>query len=215
MANPPITIGELTDVPAPLSAVASPWAQEVSRRITHRFATVAERDAKYPAASAGTGAMCAIGPIPYVSNGSRWIGNYAHGAGLTQSGQLVAAGATVTMQWSFKAMDTDGYVPGSAPWTTVTIPAGLDGVYMVGYSITSTEVGHTPFSTLYCDVTGNSRQFDYVHPQVGTKSGSFLFLAVGAGAGVTFGVRNGTPNASYFSGSFNVIRLTAANPTGG
>jgi hypothetical protein len=56
--NPPITIGELVDVPAPGSGIKSAWSQEVTRRSIHRFATVAERDAKYPAAGAGNGAVC-------------------------------------------------------------------------------------------------------------------------------------------------------------
>lgn len=47
MANPPITIGELIDVPAPGSAIASAWTQEATQRIVHRFATAAARDAQY------------------------------------------------------------------------------------------------------------------------------------------------------------------------
>jgi hypothetical protein len=57
-AVPPVTIGELTDVPAPGSPIASPWAQETTNRIMHRFVNVAERDAKWPAAVAGSGALC-------------------------------------------------------------------------------------------------------------------------------------------------------------
>jgi hypothetical protein len=34
---PPITIGELTDVPAPGSQLAAQWAQEVSARVIHHF----------------------------------------------------------------------------------------------------------------------------------------------------------------------------------
>lgn len=56
--NPPITIGELSDVPAPGSGVTSQWCQEITRRGVHRFATVAARDAAYPAAAAGVGALC-------------------------------------------------------------------------------------------------------------------------------------------------------------
>lgn len=58
MANPPVTIGELADVPAPGSGVKSAWAQEVSNRVVQRFATVADRDTRWPAATAGRGAMC-------------------------------------------------------------------------------------------------------------------------------------------------------------
>ena len=76
MPSPPITIGELTDVPAFDSPIASPWAQEASRRIVHRFATTAERDAKYPAATAGTGAVCEVAAVVYVSDGTRWVGGH-------------------------------------------------------------------------------------------------------------------------------------------
>jgi hypothetical protein len=69
---PPITIGELTDVPTYDSAIASPWAQEVSRRIVHRFASTAERDSKYPAAGAGVGAMCEVGSVLYICDGGKW-----------------------------------------------------------------------------------------------------------------------------------------------
>jgi len=37
MAAPPITIGELTNVPAPDSPLAAQWAQDVSSRIVQRF----------------------------------------------------------------------------------------------------------------------------------------------------------------------------------
>lgn len=42
---PPITIGELVDVPAPGSQIAAQWAQEVSARVIHRFANFAALNA--------------------------------------------------------------------------------------------------------------------------------------------------------------------------
>ena len=45
MAANPITVGELTDVPAPNSAVNAQFHQEVANRITHRFATIAQMNA--------------------------------------------------------------------------------------------------------------------------------------------------------------------------
>jgi len=41
MAAPPITIGELSNVPAPDSPLAAQWAQDVSSRIVQRFANKA------------------------------------------------------------------------------------------------------------------------------------------------------------------------------
>jgi hypothetical protein len=43
-AVPPITIGELTNVPTPGAAINSPWTQDVTNRVVHRFATTAARD---------------------------------------------------------------------------------------------------------------------------------------------------------------------------
>jgi len=79
--NPPITIGELATVPAPGSGVTSAWAQQVSNRIVHRFATVAERDTKWPAATAGRGAMCVTNDpevlwrVILIGSTPTWIGD--------------------------------------------------------------------------------------------------------------------------------------------
>jgi hypothetical protein len=74
-AVPPVTIGEYTDVPAPGSPIASQWATEATRRTVHRFANAAARDAAYPAASAGTGAMCITtdNGMLYTCFGGQWI----------------------------------------------------------------------------------------------------------------------------------------------
>lgn len=135
MANPPITVGELVDVPAPLSRVLSPWAQEVSNRIVHRFATVAARDAAWPAATAGTGALCvttADGRL-WRSTGAVWVfaGNTTTagrpGFDLRRAAALaVANGATVTIAWDTKTADPDGWAP-TLP--TITCPAAWAGAY--------------------------------------------------------------------------------------
>lgn len=125
MPNPPITIGELTDVPAFGSPIASPWTQEATRRIAHRFATVAERDAKYPAAGAGRGALCAVGATLYVSDGTRWLGgHYGITAGWTPGVALANTGGYATLVgWSTGVVadgvtiDTGGNIslPASTP----------------------------------------------------------------------------------------------------
>lgn len=43
--SPPITVGELTDVPAPNSPINAAYMQEVADRIIHRFTTVAAMNA--------------------------------------------------------------------------------------------------------------------------------------------------------------------------
>lgn len=70
VVNPPITIGELADVPAPGSYVASNWAQEVSNRVIHRFATVAAMNAW----SAANGSMAYV--TATTAYYQRWSGTW-------------------------------------------------------------------------------------------------------------------------------------------
>jgi hypothetical protein len=107
-ANPPITIGELVDVPAPGSPIASAWSQEVSARIVHRFATTAARDAAYPAAAAAAGAMCeTAGGTLWLSSGSVWLP--VGGAGLRIGGQWSRNAVQAASSGSMTAVlfDTD------------------------------------------------------------------------------------------------------------
>jgi hypothetical protein len=67
MPAPPITIGELSNVPAPGSPVASSWAQDATKRIVQRFPTVA-------ALKAATG-FVAAGAMGYVT-GTRQLAQY-------------------------------------------------------------------------------------------------------------------------------------------
>lgn len=117
-ANPPVTIGELADVPAPGSAIASAWAQEVTRRTMHRFATVAARDAAYPAAAAGPGALCVTTAAPqreWVVIGTAWVplADWATPAG------YVAASALAGSQVTPGAGAYDALVGTPVNWTKV------------------------------------------------------------------------------------------------
>lgn len=55
--QPPITVGELTDVPAPRSAVVAPFHQEVANRVIHRF----------PSTTAMTNSNLVDGSLAYVT----------------------------------------------------------------------------------------------------------------------------------------------------
>lgn len=68
-ANPPITVGELTDVPAPGSPIASAWSQEVSNRIAHRFATLAALNAW----AAANGSIGVVGRDLYLRVTGAWV----------------------------------------------------------------------------------------------------------------------------------------------
>lgn len=84
--QPPITIGELTNVPAPESGIRSPWAQAVSSRIIHRFATVGAMTAS----NLAVGARCIVTatdpPAEYLriaagfARQSPWVNTAAGGA---------------------------------------------------------------------------------------------------------------------------------------
>jgi len=70
MANP-ITIGELTDVPAPNSPINAQFHQETANRIVHRFATLALMNGW--AAGNGALAWCAETTLHYGRVGGVWV----------------------------------------------------------------------------------------------------------------------------------------------
>lgn len=45
----------------------------VQKQVVPTFATVAARNAAYPAATAGAGAACAVGPAMFISDGTVWF----------------------------------------------------------------------------------------------------------------------------------------------
>jgi len=134
-ANPPITVGELVDVPAPGSPISSPWAQEVSNRIVHRFVNKAALDA-WAAAAGSYGTTLDTGRL-YERIGTAWVlvGAGRIGFGGLQPGQSWAVGQTFSMSWPQKQWDSDNFNAGGAP---VTVPAGLDGLYLVSAYISAT-----------------------------------------------------------------------------
>jgi hypothetical protein len=71
MANPPITIGELTDVPAPQSPISAQWAQEVTNRIQHRYASKAALDG-WATALVGTHAVTVNDGVVYQRVAAGW-----------------------------------------------------------------------------------------------------------------------------------------------
>lgn len=71
MPNPPITVGELTDVPAPESPINAAFHQEVANRIVHRFATVAALNAW--AAANGSVAYVTANDYHYLKVPDGWV----------------------------------------------------------------------------------------------------------------------------------------------
>jgi hypothetical protein len=139
MPSPPIIIGELHDVPAADSPIASSWAQEASRRIVHRFVDATARDAAYPAGTAGVGAVCEAANVLYLSNGTTWLPIAPQSAvdALTASTRRMGcqvqgpsgstgSGSLATLQYTSELEDTDNLFNPATP-TIVTLPA--DGIW--------------------------------------------------------------------------------------
>jgi len=133
LAVPPQTIGEYPDVPAPGSPIASSWAANATRRTVHRFNTVAARDAAYPAASAGPGAVCitvdtgtlwtpiggawfALAPPPTAWTAPGYINTWSDFGSGFQPGQYRKVGDSVEIRGIIKG--------GSVNFAAFTLPAG-------------------------------------------------------------------------------------------
>jgi hypothetical protein len=184
MASPPITIGELTDVPTFDSPIASPWAQEVSRRVAHRFASTGERDAKYPANVAGAGAICVAAGVFYVSNGTVWLGR------LRVAGTILVPGGPGP---------GGGIIPGQVVTTemcrvTVPIPgtARLD--------LTAFLSGDGPWSgRFYVRVNGADRFLLAADSASSTTLDAHPYVAVAAGDNVAVWANYGTTGTGNYT----------------
>lgn len=69
-ANPPITIGSFTNVPAPGSAILSAWAQDATKRVNHQFASAALANAW----AAADGSYCTVANRLYIRIAGAWQG---------------------------------------------------------------------------------------------------------------------------------------------
>lgn len=126
----PITIGELTDVPTYDSPIASPWAQDATRRVVHRFSSAAERDSKYPANTAGAGAVCTILQRLYTSDGTRWAGPVGI-TGRVLTPFPAGSGSYWPVRWAAQtagpiSMDDAG---------NITVAPGYGGLWLASFSL--------------------------------------------------------------------------------
>lgn len=81
MPVPPITIGELNNVPTPLSDIKSNWAQDATARVVHRFASVGAM----AASNLTDGALATVGGIYYGRVAGVWT-EFAFGANAWTTG---------------------------------------------------------------------------------------------------------------------------------
>jgi len=93
MANPPITVGELVDVPAPESPVNAQFHQEVAHRIIHRFATVPTKNTW--AAANGSMAFVTATGTHYLRQGGAWVALALQSAVDAANANIVTTNATI------------------------------------------------------------------------------------------------------------------------
>lgn len=98
-AGPPITVGELVDVPAPNSPINAQFHQEIANRVVQRFPTVAARDAW--AAADGSLAYVTATKNHYRRVNGAWIGVDWQTFASTIGGdwQLSGGVKTVNLRW--------------------------------------------------------------------------------------------------------------------
>lgn len=195
MPSPPITIGELTDVPAPDSAIASAWAQEVSHRVVHRFATTAARDVAYPANAVGAGSVCAVGAAEYISDGTVWVllapqsavdtvtaAGRRMGCQITGPAGSTGTGALAVLQFTAEVEDTDGLYSPGAP-QIVTLPAA--GIWAVSINVIMS-TAYNGGGSVDLLMNGGIPHVIASDFRTGAAAGSIVLRAT---AGTTFGAR--------------------------
>lgn len=101
---PPITIGSLTNVPAPGSQIAAQWAQDASRMLVHQFATIGAIATW--AAPNGSFAVALDTGVVYRRFAGAW-GQYTPWTG-SAAGVAVNFSTTVTQQASVLNIPIDG-----------------------------------------------------------------------------------------------------------
>lgn len=134
-AVPPITIGELTDVPTPGAAIASLWTQEVTNRALHRFANFTTLTGW--AAANGSIAITTDNSRIYLRYGGawRWIagGSPPGFIGAPTGTQTVNSGVATTAQWGGTEVDPDNMFDNTGG--IFNCPAAFVGRWRFDYSI--------------------------------------------------------------------------------
>jgi hypothetical protein len=203
MPQPPITIGELTDVPAFDSPIASPWAQETSRRIVHRFATTAERDSKYPAATAGAGAVCAVAGDLYRSTGTRWIGSgFAGVIAPALTAVALGSGGFQAVYWNRTTANDPLAMLDAVDSRKIKIP--YTGRWSITFSVDSSPAVTTGGVALLTSSNGN-----WVGGSVtngGSWGGSFVMWLPG-GEVCQCAIYNGGPVTNVNGGGLHVLTV--------
>ena len=115
--------------------LAADFNTYLQQQVAARFATVAARDAAWPAATAGPGAISittdtstmwmviGVAWVPVIRS-SRVGGDWGRAANLA-----CVNGGNTPIVWDTEALDTNNFIPANSQ--TFTVPTGLAGVYTV------------------------------------------------------------------------------------
>lgn len=207
MSSPPITIGQLTNVPAPNSPMASAWAQDVSKRVVQRFVSFASLNSLWPPATAGQGAVASIDgtQILYRSDGTTWnaVAQGAVGGEYAWSPTLPGLASGGIIQPSYTAAtDPQGFL---SPGTTFTCPAGFGGIYAFGYrfytNLTPDQICNLTLNT------SDSRSFATVLNATQTKTAGTFTFRFDAGQSFYTEVYNGSTGTIQFNVAAHLIRV--------
>jgi hypothetical protein len=188
--------------------IPATWGNFVADRIVGRFANAAERDAAITVPSNGMIIWRTDLGAPELRKGGAWVplmrDTTRVGCSLTTTGQAVLTGAATDLGWTTEIYDTDNFHAGTA--TTVTIPAGLGGVYSFSAYIDSG--GTLNGASVIAVVSGAS-----INRMAYVPSGN-RYLAVStvfemtAGASATVRMTNGHSGTVTVGGQFIVARIS-------
>lgn len=163
MAAPPITIGPFDNVPAPGSAIRSPWAQEITQYL--------------------------------------WDNTRRRGCGLVCTDVEAPPNALAPFTWDAEVWDSDAFhVPATA---NATVPAGLDGMYVLTVTVATAGAVSSPASLI---VNVKGVEFAAVM-NAGQKSAVLTLLTdMAAGQGVSAGVYNSQAGPWNFTAGLTMAR---------
>lgn len=124
-----------------------------------------------------------------------------HGCHIERStNQTLPASTTTDATWPTETDDTDGYYTPTG--STVTIPTGLGGIYVISFSL-DTDI--TSLSNLRVDISGSDHLFE---PVGGESFAGSLVLPLAAADTVKLQVGNGAGAGNISDGFLSVYRLS-------
>jgi hypothetical protein len=216
VANTPIATlpyPALTDSPNGPSQVQS-LATALDSQVVPRFATTAARDAAITAPAAGQMCWTTTPATHWYYSGSGWIilGGGAYGRCRLRrvANQSVLTNAATAISWDTEDVDSGGYI--TAPSTTITIPASLDGMYAITFRAAgATQPTNRNFAEINVTSALTGVPGDFRIPSTGgtAENRMVAYYSGPLAAGDTFvcNVLHNVGSAQNYVGWLSVVRL--------